>query len=573
MGVVHEAINTWTHRRVALKLMHPGLPRTVQRRLFEEARTASRLSHPNVVDVLDMGAAEDGSLFLVQELLEGEDLHERLDRVGRLSTHELLTIFLPVIDALASAHELGIVHRDVKPSNIVLARDPRGLLVPKLVDFGIAKRIDDHPYTRITLDGTLLGTPHYMAPEQIVDDEVGPPADVWSIGVCLHEALTGRVPYESTQLHLLLREISKLDATSPRLLVGVHDAFATPIRAALSVDPALRPTMRELATMLASITEADEARTVPPPAGYHPLDELDDDDDPDPTVVELNRVSVPSVQRVTIDESSLVSAESVRALRIGIVNDARDLDSVQLRDAFRSALDRGCEIDRFRSYAELVDAVGEGDVDLAWLPPVAYVRAARLGAVRMLVSVERDGRAQYASALLGRRGVVSSYEDVAGRRAVWVDNWSAAGYLVPRALLCERGVDPDLALRSQGFVGSYEAVLDALASGAADVGAAFCTVGADGEIVRRPWSDEHGVTVIDVSAPIPGDTLCASALLPDDVARAVRASLTDEVAAAPLAKLVGATRIAPGVHERYRGLERALLVGRLEPGAARVENK
>ncbi|AKF04892.1 Serine/threonine protein kinase [Sandaracinus amylolyticus] len=569
MGVVHEAINTWTHRRVALKLMHPGLPRTVQRRLFEEARTASRLSHPNVVDVLDMGAAEDGSLFLVQELLEGEDLHERLDRVGRLAASEVLRVFLPVIDALASAHELGIVHRDVKPSNIVLARDPRGVLVPKLVDFGIAKRVDDHAYTRITLDGTLLGTPHYMAPEQILDDEVGPPADVWSIGVCLYEALTGRVPYESTQLHLLLREISGLDATSPRLLVGVHDAFASPIRAALSIEPALRPTMRELATMLASIGDADDVRTVPPPAGYHSLDELDDDDDSDPTVVELQRVSVPSVQRVTIDESGPMRA----ALRIGIVNDARDLDSVQLRDAFRSALDRACEITRFRSYAELVDSVGEGDVDLAWLPPVAYVRAARLGAVRMVVAVERDGRAQYASALLGRRGAVSSYADVAGRRAVWVDNWSAAGYLVPRALLCEHGIDPDLALRSQGFVGSYEAVLDALAAGTADVGAAFCTVGADGEIVRRPWSEAHGVSVIDVSAPIPGDTFCASALLPEDVAREVLASLCDEVATAPLVKLVGAARLAPGIPERYRGLERALLVGRSEPGVAAVEHE
>jgi len=142
MGAVYEAENTWTHRRVALKLLRPEYARDADavRRFMREAQSASRIAHPNIVDILDLGQHEgDGGLFMVQELLVGEDLRRRLRSRKRLSPAEALQVLVPVVAALAAAHLRGIVHRDLKPENIFLCRTPAGDEVPKLIDFGIAK--------------------------------------------------------------------------------------------------------------------------------------------------------------------------------------------------------------------------------------------------------------------------------------------------------------------------------------------------------------------------------------------------------------------------------------------------
>lgn len=197
MGVVFAATHGWTGRRVAVKLLHPEYSREekVVHRFLQEARTAASIKHPNVVDVLDMSAEADGTVYLVLEYLEGESLAHVLDR-GPVSPPRALEILLPVMDALEAAHRRGIVHRDLKPDNIFLNNDPAtGQIVPKLLDFGIAKVIES-AQGRATQTGTIVGTPHYMSPEQALGQpDVGPSSDVWSMGVVLYQCLSGELPF------------------------------------------------------------------------------------------------------------------------------------------------------------------------------------------------------------------------------------------------------------------------------------------------------------------------------------------------------------------------------------------
>ncbi len=203
-GAVYEAQHELTDRRFAVKLLlsDSRQVRGLAERLVREAKAASRVVHPNVVEVIDVGIDPDsGRLYLIEELLDGDDLRARMKARRRMTTAEVRAVMGPVLDGLGAAHEQGVVHRDLKPGNVMLARGPGGAEVPKLIDFGISKveergpRADDKdgPLTR---DGMLLGTPDYMAPEQARGAQsVDARADIWSVGVLLYEMLAGVRPF------------------------------------------------------------------------------------------------------------------------------------------------------------------------------------------------------------------------------------------------------------------------------------------------------------------------------------------------------------------------------------------
>jgi serine/threonine protein kinase len=201
MGEVYRAENLGLGRAVAIKLLREehGESSEVVMRFLREARAANIVRHPNVVDVLDIGQAEDGTPFIVQELLEGEDLaHYVHARGGKLTPEETIQLLIPAIDAVAYAHRRGVIHRDLKPENIFLARDPTGAVVPKLLDFGIS-RIVTAEEQRMTATGMSIGTPAYMSPEQIRADKiVDARTDVWALGVILYEVLAGKLPFQSS---------------------------------------------------------------------------------------------------------------------------------------------------------------------------------------------------------------------------------------------------------------------------------------------------------------------------------------------------------------------------------------
>lgn len=240
MGAVYRAENTWTRREVALKLLHPELTnsREVVERFMQEAQLASQLRHPNIVDVLDMGQEpSDGSFFIVQELLHGNDLRTVIDASGRLDAETSIDIVLPLMGALALAHRRGVVHRDIKPENIFLAQDESGETVPKLIDFGISKIMTASRDARnLTQTGTLVGTPNYMSPEQARGDVlVDGQTDVWSLGVVLYEILSGRVPFDAPNQNVLMVKIimeaaPRIETVAPDLPASlaaiVHTALA-----------------------------------------------------------------------------------------------------------------------------------------------------------------------------------------------------------------------------------------------------------------------------------------------------------------------------------------------------------
>lgn len=252
MGVVFGAEHTWTGRRVAVKIIHPTLAEDelIAQRLLREARTAASLNHPNAVQVLDMGADADGTVFLVLELLEGESLDARLKRQKQLSFPETLAILLPVMNALAVAHELGLVHRDLKPDNIFLHEGPTGV-VPTLLDFGLAKVVQEGGGAKVTQTGVVMGTPHYIAPEQAVGEStVGPPADVWAMGVLLFECLAGRMPFEGDSSTKIVMKV--VCEKAPKLAeLGME-----PMVAAHAIDRALE---KDLSIRYANMREFAEA--------------------------------------------------------------------------------------------------------------------------------------------------------------------------------------------------------------------------------------------------------------------------------------------------------------------------
>jgi serine/threonine-protein kinase len=272
MGVVYACMHLALERPVALKFLHPRLTehREIVGRFMREARATSRLSHPNVVDVRDVDVLPDGSVYMVLELLEGESLASYLERVGRLSLAETLELLLPVMDALAVAHAAGIVHRDVKPENVFLAR-VGDRVVPKVLDFGIAKLADAESQSS-TATGSVLGTPLYMAPEQAMGrtSEIGACSDVWSMGVMVYECLTGELPFEVADdatpaaivMSVMTGRIAKIEEKRPDL----PPAFAALVGRALELLPVSRvASMRELGEGLRAATESR-----PPTTGTQP---------------------------------------------------------------------------------------------------------------------------------------------------------------------------------------------------------------------------------------------------------------------------------------------------------------
>jgi serine/threonine-protein kinase len=254
MGAVWLARNIKLDVDVAIKLIRHELGTSeASDRLLQEARAAARIGHPSIVRIFDYGETELDDPFIVMELLSGDSLRVLLERKGRLSATNAVRTLLPIASALAEAHASGIVHRDLKPENVMLVPDKSGSVVPKLVDFGIAKFHRDSSGDEDERPRAYFaGTPDYMAPEQAGGrDPVGEAADVWALAVILYEAITGKVPFGGpTGVALIFAIMTAEPAPIQEQVAGDAELWEI-LQPALAKQASARPTMRAFGTALA----------------------------------------------------------------------------------------------------------------------------------------------------------------------------------------------------------------------------------------------------------------------------------------------------------------------------------
>jgi serine/threonine-protein kinase len=279
MGVVYLAEHSLIEKRVALKVLRAeySAKPDVVRRFQQEAISASRIKHPNVLDVFDFGQLEDGSFFLAMEYLQGRDLAAELSECTTVAPRRALRIALQMTRALAAAHARGVVHRDLKPENVFLHQTEEGDEIVKIVDFGIAqlKSKDDaaeggpERRRRLTRTGMIFGTPEYMSPEQAAGRAVDLRSDVYAVGVMLYEMFSGAVPFTGATFMAVLsahltQPIPPMRHFCPEL--SISPELEAAVMHALEKDPDARyQSMRELATALQYTPEGRLANPVTEP--------------------------------------------------------------------------------------------------------------------------------------------------------------------------------------------------------------------------------------------------------------------------------------------------------------------
>ena len=241
MGAVYEAVHPVIGKRAAVKVIqaHAASSKSGIERFVQEARLVNQIRHPSIVDVFGFDALPDGRPVLVMELLEGETLGQLLQRRGRLTTHEAIGVMLPVLGALAAAHEAGVIHRDLKPENLFAVR---GSTMVKVLDFGIAKLIDGPPGSGMTsMTGAQLGTPKYMSPEQCRGQPIDGRSDLYAIGLILFELLTGRGPFSGGSPAEFLGQHLYAEPTRLSTYVAVDSRLETLVMGLLHKERESRP--------------------------------------------------------------------------------------------------------------------------------------------------------------------------------------------------------------------------------------------------------------------------------------------------------------------------------------------
>jgi serine/threonine-protein kinase len=270
MGSVYRGEQTSLHRPCAIKLLKPELSENpmLLRRFNAEAAVVAKLSHPNTVNIIDFGQDHDGTLFIAMELIDGKSLRRLVQAEAPMPPQRALAIASQIAASIADAHAQGIVHRDLKPDNVMIQERGRQRDVVRVLDFGIAKLRDDSRATQasMTQAGDMLGTPQYMAPEQIQGAAVDGRADIYALGCILYEMLTGRQPFEApTVMAMLSKHLLELPPPPSirRPDLGITAEVNMLVMAALQKDPRARPaTMEAYGERIASV-----AAQLPPLAG------------------------------------------------------------------------------------------------------------------------------------------------------------------------------------------------------------------------------------------------------------------------------------------------------------------
>jgi Protein kinase domain len=284
MGRVYLAEHVKMNRQCAIKVMNPSLVSDSEssQRFAREASNAARILHPNVAAVFDYGEA-DKVVYLVMEYVDGESLSSILQKDGALDPRRAIDLARQVADGLHAAHELGIVHRDLKPDNVIVTRNRAGKEIAKVVDFGIAKAMNDSKEDALTKSGLVIGTPEYMSPEQLLGDPVDARTDVYALGCILFQSLTGNAAFAADTREQMIRRrlhepaphirdlIPALPARLDTLIVHMlarspGDRVASAAEARDQLDPALTLSGWDPRTMTQGVGDSGDATSIMPAA-------------------------------------------------------------------------------------------------------------------------------------------------------------------------------------------------------------------------------------------------------------------------------------------------------------------
>ncbi|MFY2560389.1 protein kinase domain-containing protein [Corallococcus terminator] len=266
MGVVYRAVHPLIGKQVAIKVLRAEHVSQQQvERLLIEARAVNSIRHPGIIDIFGFGRLPDSRPYIIMELLRGQSLSEALKQLGRLDPNTTVWILDQILSALGAAHKAGVVHRDMKPGNVFLAEALDGSSVVRLVDFGIAKLVRSHDGPT-TVDGTILGTPEYMAPEQIRGTTVSFATDLYAVGIMAFHMLTGERPFKGEQVQVLFAHVEQPPPLPSSRVPGLPPELDTLVLHLLAKDPAMRPESAE------AVREALRRvpPTVRPPLGNEP---------------------------------------------------------------------------------------------------------------------------------------------------------------------------------------------------------------------------------------------------------------------------------------------------------------
>lgn len=241
-GAVYEAEHPLLKRRAAVKVLHRVADRDSDavQRFISEAQAVNQIRSRHIIDIFSFGTLSDGRHFYVMDFLDGEPLDRFLARVGRVDVETTLQLVTPIADALDLVHRAGIVHRDLKPQNIFLSWNENDEVVPKLLDFGMAKLLSNSPVR--TVSGTPIGTPLYMAPEQARGEKVDARCDVYALGVLCYQMMTGQLPFDAeTTVAILMAHLIQSAEKPSDVVPELSPEFDEPLLRMLQKDPAARP--------------------------------------------------------------------------------------------------------------------------------------------------------------------------------------------------------------------------------------------------------------------------------------------------------------------------------------------
>ena len=630
MGAVYEAEHEGLKARVAIKLLseHGSLDSKSVARFRREARAMGAIHHENVVSVMDTGTDEDNIPFLVMELLEGESLAAMLRRERVLSPGLSCWIASQLLSGLSAAHAQGVVHRDLKPGNVFIARQSDGTHKVKVLDFGISKLGGDSNTLNVTAEGALVGTPNFMAPEQITGEApLDSRVDIYAVGVLIYRMVTGRLPYVGKTPDELYRKVLTGQVAPPRRRnPDIPPELEAVILKAMSLDRnkrykdavSFRLALHEIApTLPGELPPTTDTRLPPMPLptpmpvgmGGHPLS--------NPSLAATMAAGPGALKAAALGASGshshpllLATAQAAArkarrrllfymgivllvcgigaggvwwaerpapahvfggpVLRYGIVQYSAP-DKVKsalapIADYLSTQLDRPVKLVLAADEKDLLEKFFNGDIELAALSPYAYVQAVRRGSpgLVLLAKPVTPGGPSYQGLILTRADSgIRHLQDLKGKSFCYVSYGSTSGYLYPRALLRQAGLDPDRDLIGH-FGQDHLNTLRLLDRGVCAAAAVYAKTLDDGDKAGMPSERFYQLAATE---RIPYDAYCVLAKTPPQdiaaiqgalLALAPRSPAAQRVFAHPAGEIIGFARASDSDYDVVRHIEQYL---------------